>query len=292
MFAEYGDPVGGPSVYRTTDGTTWSTVYGPDATQRHIHDIAPDPFNDGHWWMTCGDGTAKTIQRSTDGGDTWSVVVASSVWQGVQISFTEDLVWIAGDSQRGTVMVLDRTDLTPRMASKNAHNLLPVPSSTASKTWDAPSVADGAMTSTTVTLTGVSAGGGPFIAASVSTALPAGVQLTAAVTAANTVTVTLVNHSGGAVDLASATLRVSTVGGAFYGNAYFGIVDPDTGVYYCVANDTSVAGTTPGWFMLPQAGDSLDVFGTFPDMQASAMYLGGGYVFAGNYRHAVLTPAA
>lgn len=75
------------------------------------------------------------------------------------------------------------------------------------KTWDPASVADGAMTSTTVTVTGAAIGNPS--ACGFSNAVPAGVSLTANVTATDTVTVTLTNHSGGAVDLASGTLRAS-----------------------------------------------------------------------------------
>jgi hypothetical protein len=76
---------------------------------------------------------------------------------------------------------------------------------TGSKTWDAASTADGAMTSTTVTVTGATLG--MLARASFSLAVPAGAVLSAAVTASDTVTVTLFNKTGGALDLASGTLR-------------------------------------------------------------------------------------
>jgi len=75
--------------------------------------------------------------------------------------------------------------------------------------WDAPSVASGASTSTTVTVTGAAVGDLATVAHSV--AVPAGCLLTAQVTASNTVTVTLLNLSGSAVDLASGTLTVKSV---------------------------------------------------------------------------------
>ena len=75
---------------------------------------------------------------------------------------------------------------------------------TGSKTWDPGSVSDGAMTSTTVTVTGAVLGYGA--SAHLSVAVPAGAILGANVTAADTVTVTLINHTGGALDLASSTL--------------------------------------------------------------------------------------
>lgn len=76
----------------------------------------------------------------------------------------------------------------------------------ATKTYDPPSIADGAMTSTTVTYAGAAIGDKFF--AVFSLAVPAGAILDAQVTAADTVTVTLFNKTGGALDLASGTLRV------------------------------------------------------------------------------------
>lgn len=75
---------------------------------------------------------------------------------------------------------------------------------TASKTWDPPSVANGATTTTTVTVTGAVAGqrvgvGFPFSAAFIASGY---------VSAADTVTVVIQNVSGGPVDLASGTLTV------------------------------------------------------------------------------------
>lgn len=77
---------------------------------------------------------------------------------------------------------------------------------TATKTWDPASVAPAGFTSTTVTATGAVVGNP--VTVGFSQPLDAGVTLTASVTAADTVTVTLVNNTLGAEDLASGTLRV------------------------------------------------------------------------------------
>lgn len=77
-------------------------------------------------------------------------------------------------------------------------------------TWDPPSIGDGAMTSTTVTVTGALLGDTAFAAFSL--VVPAGALLTAQVTASNTVTVTLYNKSGGSLDLSSGTLRATVLG--------------------------------------------------------------------------------
>lgn len=71
--------------------------------------------------------------------------------------------------------------------------------------WDPASMAAGAQVNTTVTVTGAVVG--DAVAAGFSTALPAGVLISAAVTAADTVRVTLLNESGVVQDLASGTLR-------------------------------------------------------------------------------------
>lgn len=76
--------------------------------------------------------------------------------------------------------------------------------------WDPPSVASGASTSTTVTVSGAAIGDAAEALLSVpGSGLPSGVVVTADVTAANTVTVTLFNLSGSARDVSPATLRVS-----------------------------------------------------------------------------------
>ncbi len=83
---------------------------------------------------------------------------------------------------------------------------------TGSKEHDFGNLANGASASTTVTTTGPGgllgfADVGDWAIATLSS-YQAGVQLTANVTALNTVTVTITNNSGGALDLASGTLKV------------------------------------------------------------------------------------
>lgn len=77
-----------------------------------------------------------------------------------------------------------------------------------SATYDPPSLAAGATQTTTVTVTGAAVGDAvTSIAFSVANA---SITWTGSVTAADTVTVTMRNNSGGAIDLASGTLRVET----------------------------------------------------------------------------------
>ena len=77
---------------------------------------------------------------------------------------------------------------------------------TATGTWNPTSIADGAMTSTTVTVTGAAIG--DPVAAGFTSITAAGWILSGSVTATDTVTVTLMNLTGSAVDLASGTLSV------------------------------------------------------------------------------------
>ena len=74
-----------------------------------------------------------------------------------------------------------------------------------SATWDAASIAIGAMESVDITVTGAALG--DFVLVSIGTDT-LDLTLTAQVTAADTVTVTLANNTAGAVDLASTTVWV------------------------------------------------------------------------------------
>lgn len=80
---------------------------------------------------------------------------------------------------------------------------------TGSKIWDPPSVANGATASTTVPLFGVLAT--DRISVSHSSIVAAGWFLSAVRSAVDTVTVTILNQTGGAVDLASGTLTVTAM---------------------------------------------------------------------------------
>lgn len=104
---------------------------------------------------------------------------------------------------------------TPTISTSAAESILTqvtinfwTPTLTATATVDWPSLADGAMASQNVTVTGCAIG--DIVDATMSVAVPAGVQITANVTATNTVTVTMVNRSGVIQDLASGTLTATT----------------------------------------------------------------------------------
>lgn len=79
---------------------------------------------------------------------------------------------------------------------------------TASATWNPASIANGAEAAVDVTVPGAVLGDFAFASFSLDVA---DLVLDANVTAANTVTCVLANNTGGAVDLASGTLRVKVV---------------------------------------------------------------------------------
>lgn len=376
LLMTYGDPktsgTNDVGIWRSTDGTTWTRTY-TDSTIRHIHHVAPDPYVPQQVWMTCGDGIDKSIQRSTDGGQTWSVVIGSAKWQGVQISFTSDAVWIARDSLRPGPVIIDRATLTPRVGSSNYHHHTPPPQS-AGRGWrtftDIASTAgnttvtsataafvrsdlgryvqcdgyipprsfitavsqkvaiSGSPTGGTFTLTvaGVAtsalaynasatdvqsalqtATGNASIAVTMSgstytvtfpsamgdvaqmtatSSLTGGTSPTVTVRSAATLNTTAINTASGNLSIAA---YVS--GDSYYANAFFGAVDPDTGVWYQVACDSSSAGNVAGLFYMGHRGGRLEILDPggigYPLQRAVQVF--GGYLWCHYFRYPLLS---
>jgi hypothetical protein len=208
FLGDYGDPKGGPRVVRSSDGADWTTSFARDPAIRHVHCIAGDPYNDGHVWMTLGDGGAKIIVKSTDHGATWSTVTTDFGWQGVQLSFDPNWVYIAGDQSSYTYQVVDRASGNSRVASPNWHHYIQPPGADQS------------------------------------------------------------------------TAR-------YLSNSYMGAVDPGTGFYYCVANDTASTGTWMGMFYAPGVGHPLQILdrGGAAISMNGEVFIAGGYVHSGAWRH-------
>ncbi len=86
---------------------------------------------------------------------------------------------------------------------------------TAYAAWDPANTGDGAYTSTTVTVPGATYGDVASVSwsrtAATAQGAPAGALLYASITAADTVTVTLMNHTGGDLNLPSGSLRVTVL---------------------------------------------------------------------------------
>lgn len=209
-FGEYGDPEGGPTLYKSANGTAWEASYHDD-TARHVHAVNADPFHPGHVWLCIGDGAENSLLRSTDHGVTWTNL-GNTYWQGVQISFTEGEVLIAGDNIKGTVFAVDKSDLSIRWASSNYHADIAVP--------------DG------------------------------------------------------------------SEGDKFYRNAFYGAIDPDTGIYYCVANDPSVAGGNRfGLFCLPYLYGEVELLDPLesPSGANGEVFIADGWIWFGMNKYPLLT---
>ncbi len=199
----------------TTSGTS-------DGSQPAAYD---DPTN-----ITVTDGTAvfRQVAVVTPKTDRQVVLTTDSVLSGVRLSNQEfeyegvKWRWEANNfGARGQLAlrsVLPDATTTTALIASPLTNLVNIPvglqvgtGTTITKhlsgtaTWDPASTADGAMTSTTVTITGAAVG--DTVSVGFSVAVPAGALLTGAVTATNTVTVTLFNKTGAPLDLASGTLR-------------------------------------------------------------------------------------
>lgn len=106
------------------------------------------------------------------------------------------------------------TSLQDAVKALNALNvtmaaIFPLTTLAGSKTFDPPSIAAAGQTSTTVTVIGAIMGRFAVPSFSLDTQL---VELSAYVSAADTVTVLFKNGTGGAIDLASGTLAVRVFG--------------------------------------------------------------------------------
>lgn len=86
---------------------------------------------------------------------------------------------------------------------------------TGTATYDTPSLTDGAGTTTTVSVTGAAVG--DFVLTPAMDLTLAGLMISATVTSADTVTVSIFNKTGGTLNIASTTLRVAVVPKAFVG---------------------------------------------------------------------------
>lgn len=155
-----------------------------------------------------------TIQGNTNGVGTKSATHLLTFGLRFGASMTNSAV-VVGDNTFGVAATPYSVASTAAVATSQRVSPLAIGASgtaikqhlAATKTWDPASVADGAMTSTTVTVTGAAIG--DLVAVGFSLAVPAGMVLSGSVTASNTVTVTLFNKSGSVQDLASGTLRAA-----------------------------------------------------------------------------------
>lgn len=272
-IGDYGTPTAA-KVWRGSVSTGAFTEVTPTGIVRHVHAIAPDPYNPGHVWMTTGDSGARTY-RSTNYGQTWSLI--DSQWQSVQISFTEDWVYLAADSGVASVLVVDRDTLKTYAATPTWHYEVAVPGGAGSRV-----VTDLVTTTNSTTVTSATAN---FTAADV------GRRINHSRTADSINYITAVSSSTSATTAtaswgAATGLTATIFGDQFFDKAFFGAVDPATGIYYCIANDSSGKGTRSGLFMLPAPGEPMQLVQTFSYTISGEMFIGDGYL----HSHEVVRP--
>jgi hypothetical protein len=290
---EYADPTGQrPKLWRVSaasavsGGPTWEVSWQPGFNTRHHHSVARDPFAEDTLYLCGGDGQGYAIMRSVDNGATWSEVQASANYQAVQISFDEKWVYFACDGPFATVLVMDRETLAFQSMSSDWHALTPVPFPTRTPRV----VTDAVFTGGQTTFTSATAA---FTADDVGRQI--GGLPTSQAVQPNAYIQSVTN---GTTAVMSAFPRYSasgqTVGirgDAFYRRALYGAVDPATGVYYCVANDTTGGGTTYGLFAIPYVGGPCILLDAMAIRGPGQMYIAGGYLHFHQHRRPLMAPA-
>ena len=268
-FGEYGDPSAGPSVWRSSDGTSWVKVLGPGVfAQRHIHGLFPDPYNLGHVYLTAGDaGSSGYNYRSVDHGATWvklpGALGSNQAWQAVQVSFDEDWIYFGPDTTANmSVFKADRETLTPRWHAKQSHRYLPVPQGLSSRRITDLNTTSGSPTITSATAGFTSADVGSRIRTVGQNIIPIDAYIA---TVTNATTATLYASKAAT---ANGTTTTAILGGEAWGAmAYYGAVDPDTGIYYFVSINGAAGGNVDGLFAVLPDGTLtlLDILTTSPD---------------------------
>lgn len=144
---------------------------------------------------------------SSVAGDVGILVVEDAINNGVTtMAPSENAVYDALATRDATIAALSAalTALTTVVGTKISTAL----TLTGTATYDPPSLADGAGTTTTVTVTGAALGDMALASFSLTTS---GITITAWVSATDTVSVRFQNESGGLLDIASGTLKAAVL---------------------------------------------------------------------------------
>jgi len=278
------DIAAGPSLWRSTDGTNFTTVLGPLGSHvRHIHGVYEDPYALGTIYVTVGDGIAPYVPlsgyvyRSTNGGASFTALPnftsASGFWQAVSLGFGPKYVWAASDQVvGGGAYVFTRSNLTPQWASLQKPQSVAVPGGANRTVVDM--VTNGTTTVTSATAAFTTADVGRFVSG------PNTITDGAYITSVTNATTAVISIAATGSQTATANIR-----DAFYTNAYLGALDPSTGYFYTVSNDTSVAGTVAGLFVYTQPGASPVLLRPIftPSLANSELYIDNGYALVGRY---------
>jgi hypothetical protein len=142
-LCDWGGVTGGPGIYRSSNGTSWTTTYSGNSALKHMHAIAADPYNPGHVYVSVGDQEVPYLPlpflflKSTDYGATWSVFGDDAFPQAVQISFDADRIWCATDNANAPIaFVMDRDGTKWAFVNGEFHQTRAVPGTTTGEVWD------------------------------------------------------------------------------------------------------------------------------------------------------------
>jgi hypothetical protein len=276
---EQGDPVGGPTLWRSTDGVNFNAALTIPSI-RHMHCVANDPYNDGTVWLSLGDTIANPYAVSTDHGITWTRLNIDQTWQGTQISFTPDWIYVAPDPAVDTtsMYLIDRKTQTIRVGTYGHHQDLRLRN---------PGVyTRGVTTNASATFNDSD---GPFTVNDVGRHIT-GAGIPNGTTITGYVSKTQVTLSANATASATITYQIDRQERPLV-TAFQGAVDPATGIYYGVANNDSgsvgVGAGRPVMFMVPYPGGPVVGLGDLSTASGSGVYINTttGFVwYADNYR--------
>jgi hypothetical protein len=207
----YGNFVPDVAILLAGNYSSLKNVQLSNCTDRSIYVSGTNVELDGIHLVNCGVANSRAIQFEA----------ASAIVKNVSILFTgarpanfigiifnsgaprfiSNVLAKAASSDFNASSVMTFTSGT---AGASLRNVSPSPFST-SQVWNPGSIANGASESINLTVTGATFG---MVCSAVLGISTSGLILSAAVTAADTITATLQNNTGGAVDLASTTLTV------------------------------------------------------------------------------------
>jgi hypothetical protein len=198
-YASANADVANIDVYPLRGGIAPYEISGPMQAGKAVRYLNGGMFNSGSGLVTHLTGKGSIVFYRTAGSPTPGAFIGFTTL--VPTVIKSSLVSAAVPLSAGTA--ISYADTTMEDILVGAHRLR------GSKTYDAPSVASGSQTTTTVTVTGAALGDR---VRSIGLGISAGgLVVTGYVSAADTVTVVLSNLTGGAVDLASTTLSVEVV---------------------------------------------------------------------------------
>ena len=311
---------GGPGVYRSADGVSWEQIFGPvnsatakatnsgsyvatftstGGVRNHCHCVYPDPYNAGTIYITCGDGGVLAnvwiAGYSTDFGRTWTRITNNARYQSVQISASALWVYFASDTPFANVFVMNRGEKVMRVGSMNTIDQINYPGATPRPT--ASGFADGVCTSGSTTFTSATAS---FSSASdvgrmviCDNLLPA---WTFIMSVTNSTTVVLSNPATG-----NGSSRPFEIGPSRWAwpaptGAIYGLVDPQTEVFYLNVADPGTGSMNPlrpGVFALNPFSKQFNLLNPMSwttGMPLQEVFTMNGYLLVQNNRFALLTP--